>query len=97
MAVATYGQVWRFWPIEAAGSSTDSLAAVAPDQLVFVGEKAGKGIAFRFTLDGSTKVPNAVENGTGIFDVGTVTANNTAIISAPVGGMGQFKGLTQGT
>jgi hypothetical protein len=34
---------------------------------------------------------------TAVFTASTVTSGNAAIILAPTGGMGQFKGLTQGT
>jgi len=67
--------------------------------MLFCGQKLGKGTAFRYTMidDGtnsSTLSTSALT--TSKFTTGLVTSN-VAYISAPTGGMGQFKGLTQGT
>jgi hypothetical protein len=68
------------------------------DNAIFVGCKFNKGIAFRFTVTTSTNVmATAALQGTPSFTQATVTSSNAAIITAPTGGMGQFKGLTQGT
>lgn len=94
MAKATYGQLWAFWPFLADATGTVSIGSVEPDQLIFVGEKVGKGIAFRWGLSGDP----LNTTGTVITSKFTVSsANNTATISAPAGGVGQFKGLSQST
>lgn len=94
MAKATYGQLWAFWPFLADATGTVSIGSVAPDQLIFVGEKVGKGIAFRWGLSGDPLNTTSTVI-TGKF-VNTTDAN-TATISAPAGGVGQFKGLAQST
>lgn len=98
MVKGTYGQLWAMWTFLKDASGTTILSAAEGDSVIFVGELSGKGTAFRWTLSdvsGLRTTSGTVE--TAPFTVATVTANNQAIISAPTGGMGQFKGLTQGT
>lgn len=66
--------------------------------MIFVGEKLGKGIAFRFTVVAdSNDLKTSALYTTSVFSAATVNDSNKAVIKAPTGGMGQFKGLTQGT
>jgi len=96
MDKATYGQFWAFWFFLADNSSTTSIGAVEPDAVIIAGEKVGKGIAFRWGLAADPIQPTSTIT-TSKFTASDVTDSNTAKISAPTGGMGQFKGLTQGT
>lgn len=95
---ATYGQLWNFWLFLADASGTTVLGTVEPDSMIFCGTSAGKGIAFRWGLAGSGTDPNVMA-GTVVTTKFTNTnttlvSANKALISAPTGGMGQFKGLT---
>lgn len=67
------------------------------DRAIYCGQKKHQGHCFKFTLTASTSAvtnwPSAVETGF----TGTDVASNVKSISAPAGGLGQFKGLTQGT
>lgn len=99
LAKADYGAAWNFWPFM--GNNTNAgtmIAAQVSDNLVLVGTRQGKGTVWRATLAGAgTPAPDlytATTSGTM-----TVNASNIGVvsISAPTGGVGQFKGLTQTT
>jgi len=92
MDKATYGQLWGFWPFKAADSTSTTIGAIEPDNVIFVGEKAGKGNAFRFSLNGTSMLNETAD--TTKFVQATVVVANQAVIAAPTGGVGQFKGLT---
>lgn len=98
MAKATYGGLWSMWAFMADDGTQTALGAAEADQIIFIGERIGKGIAFRWGLDTAGALLKTTSTViTSKFTASNVTNSNTAVISAPTGGMGQFKGLTQGT
>lgn len=94
MAKATYGQLWGLYAFLKEETGTDKIGAQTPDAMIFVGTSKGAGIAFRFSMadDSGTLKTSAIETK---FTV--TSTSNVANIAGPAGGMGQFKGLTQGT
>lgn len=58
--------------------------------MIIVGELLNKGIGFRFDITKATGI-------IGSIDVSGFGSGNVVNVEAPTGGMGQFKGLTQGT
>jgi hypothetical protein len=96
IARATYGQMWSFWTFLSNDASTTALGAVDPDGIIFSGTKAGVGTAFRWGLSAADPI-NLTGTVNTKFTNTDHTSANVALIKAPIGGVGQFKGLTQGT
>jgi hypothetical protein len=93
---ATYGQAWNFWPFKAAeATATNYITAQVPDNIIFVGTKAGKGVIWRGALGLATNalVFNTLD--TSIFTVNTTSG--VVSVSEPTLGAGQFKGVTYST
>jgi len=95
--LATYGQIWGLWLYKKNETSTTAIALQVPDQVIFVGNKKNVGTAFIFTLTVTTKNYHGNAKDTSVFGTAGVAASNAAILSAPTGGMGQFKGLSTST
>jgi hypothetical protein len=92
-AKASYGAIWNMWPFMRDESvSTVKISAQIPDNMICVGTLKGKGTVFRGTLTGATLIYTATS--TTIMTEGK-DVTGIVNISAPTGGMGQFKGLTQ--
>lgn len=94
---STYGQIWGLWAYKKNETGTTAIALQVPDQVIFVGNKKNVGTAVIFTLSVTTKTYHGNAKDTSVFGTAGVAASNAAILSAPTGGMGQFKGLSTST
>jgi hypothetical protein len=99
-ATATYGQLWAalLWTKDETGATT--LLKQTSDRAIIVGSLKNVGTAFTMTAASTTvgAGKNYAVSGTALTECfqetnGGVSANNRAVIKAPTGGMGQFKGL----
>ena len=97
MTVGTYGQIWGLWAFKKNETGTTVIAKQVPDQVIFVGNLKNVGSAVVFSLPNANDLYASGAKDTAYFTTAGVTAGNIATISAPTGGMGQFKGLSTST
>lgn len=89
MAKATYGQLWAMWLFAKNDATAAVIGSQTPDNMIFVGQRIGKGTAFRYTVTAATAdYKTTTQYTTNVFTASTVNDSNRAIISAPTGGMG---------
>lgn len=97
--IGTYGAIWNGYAYRSAQTTSATIVSQAPDHMMFVGTKAGKGSVTRFTWAGGI---NTAETGTSTLSTvttnfSTYTAMSIIFLEPPTSGMAQFKGLTTST
>lgn len=99
LAKATYYQVRAFYTYKAAETGTAQLLfGEKTDAVIFCGQNAQVGHCFKFTLNALQATAVVSDLNAVMTDfTGTGVASNIKSFTGPIGGLGQFRGLAQGT